>query len=42
MQAVVEMTRMIDVMREYQAVQNVMTTEHERQQRAIQRMLRTS
>ncbi len=41
-QAVVEMTRMIDVMREYQAVQNVMTTEHERQQRAIQRMLRTS
>lgn len=41
-QAVVEMTRMIDVMREYQAVQNVMTSEHERQQRAIQRMLRTS
>ncbi len=40
--AVVEMTRMIDVMREYQAVQRVMDTEHERQQKAIQRMLRTS
>jgi flagellar basal-body rod protein FlgF len=40
-QAVVEMTRMIDVMREYQAVQNVMQTEHDRQRTAIQRMLRT-
>lgn len=41
-QAVVEMTRMIDVMREYQAVQNVMQTEHDRQRTAIQRLLRTS
>lgn len=41
-QAVVEMTRMIEVMREYQAAQRVMDTEHERQQKAIQRILRQS
>lgn len=41
-QAVVEMTRMIDVTREYQAVQRVVQSEHERQRTAIQRMLRTS
>ena len=37
-QAVLEMTRMIDVLREYQAVQNVMQNEHTRQRTAIQRM----
>jgi flagellar basal-body rod protein FlgF len=39
---VVEMTRMIDVSREYQAVQNMMQNEHERMRTAIQRMMRTS
>ena len=39
---VVEMTRMIDVSREYQAVQNMMNSEHERQRTAIQRMMRNS
>ena len=37
-QPVLEMTRMIDVLREYQAVQNVMKNEHDRQRSAIQRM----
>ncbi len=39
---IVEMTRMIDVSREYQAVQNMMQNEHERMRTAIQRMLRNS
>lgn len=37
-QAVVEMTRMIDVLREYQMVQNMMQAEHQRQQTMIQRL----
>lgn len=40
-QAVVEMTRMIDVLREYQAVQNMMQSEHERLRTATQRLSRT-
>jgi len=40
-QAVVEMTRMIDVLREYQAVQNIMKSEHERMKGANQRLART-
>ena len=40
-QAVVEMTRMIDVLREYQAVQNMMQSEHERMKGANQRLART-
>lgn len=40
-QAVVEMTRMIDVSREYQAVQRMMQTEHERMRTAIQRLSRS-
>jgi len=40
-QAVVEMTRMIDVLREYQAVQNIMQSEHERLRTAAQRLART-
>lgn len=39
---VLEMTRMIEVLREYQAVQNMMQTEHQRQQTMIQRLGRTS
>lgn len=39
-QPVVEMTRMIDVLREYQAVQRMMQTEHERMRTAIQRLSR--
>lgn len=39
-QAVVEMTRMIDVLREYQAVQNMMQSEHERMKGANQRLAR--
>ena len=39
---VVEMTRMIDVSREYQAVQNMMQNEHERMRTMIQRMSRSS
>jgi len=35
---VLEMTRMIDVLREYQAVQNMMNNEHQRQQTMIQRL----
>jgi len=41
-QPIVEMTRMIDVLREYQATQRMMQTEHERQRTAIQRMSRTN
>lgn len=41
-QPVVEMTRMIDVSREYQAMQNVMQNEHDRQRTAIQRLMRSS
>ncbi len=41
-QPVLEMTRMIEVMREYQAVQNMMNNEQDRQRNGIQRMLRTS
>ncbi len=40
-QAVVEMTRMIDVLREYQAVQNMMTSEHERLRSSAQRLAKT-
>lgn len=39
---VIEMTRMIDVSREYQAVQNMMQNEHERMRTMIQRLSRTS
>ena len=39
-QAVVEMTRMIDVLREYQAVQRVVQNEHDRIRTAIQRLSR--
>jgi flagellar basal-body rod protein FlgF len=38
-EAVVEMTRMIDVSREYQAVQRIMQSEHDRQRTAIQKIL---
>ena len=41
-QAVVEMTRMINVLREYQAVQNMMQSEHERLRSSTQRLARTS
>ncbi len=41
-EAVVEMTRMIDVSREYQAVQRVMQGEHDRQRTAIQKLLQRS
>jgi flagellar basal-body rod protein FlgF len=41
-QGVVEMTRMIDVSREYQSMQRLVQTEHERQRTAIQRLLRSS
>ena len=40
-QAVVEMTRMIDVLREYQAVQNMMQSEHERLRSSAQRLAET-
>lgn len=40
-QAVVEMTRMIDVLREYQMVQNIMQSEHERLRSSAQRLGRT-
>ena len=40
-QAVVEMTRMIDVHRTYQSVQNIMNSEHERLRTAAQRLART-
>lgn len=39
-QSVVEMTRMIDVLREYQAVQRMVQTEHDRMRTAIQRLSR--
>jgi flagellar basal-body rod protein FlgF len=41
-EAVVEMTRMIDVSREYQAIQRIMQSEHDRQRTAIQKLLQTS
>jgi flagellar basal-body rod protein FlgF len=41
-QPVLEMTRMIEVSREYQSVQNMMQTEHQRQQNMIQRLTRGS
>lgn len=37
-QSVVEMTRMIDVLREYQSVQNMMKSEHDRLRGAIQKL----
>ena len=40
-QAVVEMTRMIDVHRTYQSVQHIMNSEHERLRTAAQRLART-
>lgn len=40
-QAVIEMTRMIDVSREYQAIQNMMESEHERLRTAAQRLARS-
>lgn len=40
-QAVVEMTRMIQVHREYQAVQNMMESEHERLRSSTQKLSRT-
>lgn len=40
-QAVVEMTRMIEVLRTYQSVQNIMQSEHERLRTAAQRLART-
>lgn len=40
-QAVVEMTRMIDVSREYQAVQNLMNSENERLRSAISKLSKT-
>lgn len=40
-QAVVEMTRMIEVSREYQAVQKMMESEHERLRSSAQRLART-
>jgi flagellar basal-body rod protein FlgF len=39
-QAVVEMTRMIEISREYQAVQRMVQTEHDRLRTAIQRLSR--
>lgn len=41
-QGVVEMTRMIEVSREYQAIQRMTQNEHDRQRNAIQRLMRTS
>jgi flagellar basal-body rod protein FlgF len=41
-QSVVEMTRMIEVTREYQSMQRMVQSEHERLRTAIQRMLKTS
>lgn len=41
-QPVVEMTRMIDILREYQSVQRMLQGEHERMRSAIQRISRTS
>lgn len=40
-QAVVEMTRMIEVHREYQALQNMMRNEHERMKSSAQRLARS-
>lgn len=41
-EAVVEITRMIDILRSYQRTQNMMNTEHERERSMIQRLSRTS
>ncbi len=41
-QPIVEMTRMIDVLREYQAVQNIMKSEHDRLRTMVQRLSRNS
>lgn len=41
-QAVVEMTRMIDVHREYEAVARMTQSEHDRQRNAIQKLLQSS
>lgn len=38
-QGVVEMTRLIEVSREYQALQRMIQTEHDRQRAAVQRLL---
>ena len=40
-QPVIEMTRMIDVSREYQSVQRMVQNEHDRLRTAIQRLMRT-
>lgn len=40
-EAVVEMTRMIDVLRKYQSVQNMMKSEHERLRSSAQRLAKT-
>lgn len=40
--AVIEMTRMVEILREYQAIQNAMSNEHEKQRSAIQRILRNA
>lgn len=40
-QAIVEMTRMIDVQRSYQAAQRLIKTEHDQAMRAINKLLRT-
>lgn len=39
-QAVVEMTRMIDVLRDYQSMQRIVQSEHDRMRTAIQRLSR--
>lgn len=41
-QSVVEMTRMIEVSREYQAIQRMVQNEHDRQRTSIQRILGTN
>ncbi|MEM6812210.1 MAG: flagellar basal-body rod protein FlgF [Pseudomonadota bacterium] len=41
-QAVIEMTRMIEVLRDYQSVQNLMRSEHDRLRNAGQRLARTT
>lgn len=41
-EAVVEITRMIDILRSYQRTQRMMQTEHERERNMIQRLSRTS
>lgn len=41
-QPVIEMTRMVEILREYQSVQRMLQGEHERMRSAIQRLSRTS